>query len=104
MAMCATGSSGRSTAWLCAVVLAHRELYSSAASVGLSVAFGAPIGGVLFSLEEVPTVPTRAHTHTHTHVRLPQRMDNSVLSKVFVVGFFCGSGGGGGEGEGTDLI
>ena len=30
-----------------------RELLSGAAAAGMSVGFGAPVGGVLFSLEEV---------------------------------------------------
>src|SRR5579859_4547398 len=35
------------------VVAKKREILSAASAAGMSVAFGAPIGGVLFSLEQV---------------------------------------------------
>lgn len=38
-----------------------REILSAAAAAGVSVAFGAPIGGVLFSLEEVKFYFQRLH-------------------------------------------
>lgn len=44
-----------------------REVLSAAAAAGVSVAFGAPIGGVLFSLEEVSTFYT---TNSNTVLEL----------------------------------
>lgn len=33
----------------------RREILTSASAAGISVAFGAPLGGVLFALEEIST-------------------------------------------------
>ena len=41
-----------------------REVLSAAAAAGVSVAFGAPVGGVLFSLEEVRTTFTLSFQHS----------------------------------------
>jgi chloride channel 3/4/5 len=39
-----------------------RKLLAAAASAGVSVAFGSPLGGVLFGLEELDTFATEAAT------------------------------------------
>ncbi|CAJ1383228.1 unnamed protein product [Effrenium voratum] len=45
----------------------RRELFSAAAAAGVSTAFGAPLGGVLFSLEEVSTFfPSRTLVKSFT--------------------------------------
>ena len=48
------GSSNTSSyGYMNLVVAKRREILSAACAAGVSVAFGAPIGGTLFSLEEV---------------------------------------------------
>lgn len=44
-----------------------REVLSAAAASGISVAFGSPIGGVLFSLEVCYTLQTIQWTFAHTN-------------------------------------
>ena len=45
-----------------------REILSAASAAGVSVAFGAPIGGVLFSLEEVRPQNLRLGVQIFVHI------------------------------------
>ena len=58
--------SSASSSLLTFVAARKREVLSAAAASGISVAFGAPVGGVLFSLEvDIPTSVIRSQPLTH---------------------------------------
>ncbi|KAJ3032750.1 glycerol ethanol, ferric requiring protein [Rhizophlyctis rosea] len=55
VAVCVGNCVGRGFGWFRGSEARKREVMSAAAGAGIAVAFGAPIGGVLFSLEELST-------------------------------------------------
>lgn len=60
-----------------------REIVTAASAAGVAVAFGSPIGGVLFSLE------VRASVFANLELTLQQEMTINFPIKTMLRSFFC---------------